>query len=73
MNKEVKKLLDQWDGTLDDHTDFEQELVRLIELVVLNVIDVVNSEVQYEAGNSVARAIEHEVKNHYGLNDERKN
>jgi hypothetical protein len=67
MNTEVKKLLDQWDGTLDDHTDFEQELVRLIELVVLNVIDVVNSEVQYEAGTSVAKTIEQEVKKYYGV------
>ena len=70
MNQEILQLIEIWDATLDDETDFDDELVSLVKLVIEDVLSFVGSEVRYEAGNSVARTIEQEVKKHYGLTDE---
>jgi len=73
MNTEILKLIDTWDKTLDDNTNFDDEIVSLVKLVVEDVLCFISNEVQYEAGNSVARTIEAVVKNHYGLTDEPEN
>jgi len=70
MNREILQLIEIWDATLDDETDFNDELVSLVKLVIEDVLSFVGSEVRYEAGNSIARTIEQEVKKHYGLTDE---
>jgi len=73
MNREILQLIEIWDATLDDETDFEDELVSLVKLVVEDVLSFVGSEIRYEAGKSIARTIEQEVKKHYGLTDESEN
>lgn len=70
MNREILQIIDKWSAELDDETDFNDELVSLVKLVIEDVLLVVGSEVRYEAGNSIARTIEQEVKKHYGLTDE---
>ena len=70
MNREILQIIDKWSAELDDETDFNDELVSLVKLVIEDVLSFVGSEVRYEAGNSVARTIEQEVKKHYGLTDE---
>ena len=70
MNREILKLLDTWYATLDDETNFDDELVSLVQLIIEDVLCFIGNEVKYEAGNSVAKTIEQEVKKHYGLTDE---
>lgn len=73
MNTEILKLLDTWYATLDDETNFDDELVSLVQLIIEDVLCFIGNEVKYEAGNSVAKTIEAVVKNHYGLTDEPEN
>ena len=73
MNTEILKLLDTWYATLDDETNFDDELGSLVQLIIEDVLCFIGNEVKYEAGNSVAKTIEAVVKNHYGLTDEPEN
>lgn len=73
MNKKILELIEVWDTSLTDDADFDDELSSLVKLVIEDVLSFVGSEVRYEAGNSVARTIEQEVKKHYGLTDESEN
>jgi len=73
MNKKILELIEVWDTSLTDDADFDDELSFLVKLVIEDVLCFVLDEVRYEAGNSVARTIEQEVKKHYGLLDESEN
>ena len=70
MNREILQIIDKWDAELDDETNYEDDLVDLVKMVIEDVLSFVSSEVRYEVGNSIARTIEQEVKKHYGLIDE---
>lgn len=70
MNREILQIIDKWSAELDDETDNDDELADLVKLVIEDVLSFVGSEIRYEAGHSVARTIEQEVKKHYGLTDE---
>jgi hypothetical protein len=73
MNKKILELIEIWDTSLTDDADFDDELSSLVKLVIEDVLCFVLDEVRYEAGTSVARTIEQEVKKHYGLLDESEN
>jgi hypothetical protein len=73
MNKKILELIEVWDTSLTDDANFDDELSSLVKLVIEDVLCFVLDEVRYEAGTSVARTIEQEVKKHYGLTDEPEN
>jgi hypothetical protein len=67
---EIEKLIKRWDESLvDENEEFEEQMAKLVKLVIEDVLYYVEDEVNYEAGRTVAKNVDAAIKEHYGLKD----
>jgi hypothetical protein len=67
---EIEKLIKRWDESLvDENEEFEEQMAKLVKLVIEDVLYYVEDEVNYEAGRTVTKNVDAAIKEHYGLKD----